>query len=205
MIEDIFEKDYAYSPKIVNKYLLIIKTTKEDVDKIEKYKKLLFSMMKEIVNKNINNFLSLLINSGCYNNDLDKKDLICDCYFIFDKCLKNYKVNKKNNFYFYFNKSMSRSFFRDYQKQLRRSNKEVKNFEIFSDSAFANDNPEMMSFLLDNLKFSEIQKTIINSKLLGQRLEDYFQLNPEITSVIYYENLKQIKEILKNNEDELKH
>lgn len=203
-LDNIFDKDYIYNPKIVNKYLLIIKTSKEQPKK-EKYQILLFQMMKEVVNKNINNFLSLLINSGCYKEDLKRQDLIADCYCIFDKCLTNYRVSKKNNFYFYFNKSMSRSFFRDYQKQLRRSNKEVANFKIFSDSASVNDNPEMMSFLLENLKFTKIQKGIINSKLMGQRLEDYFELNPKITSIVYYENLKQIKEKLKEHEHELKH
>lgn len=202
-IEKIFDGDFIYDPVKVNQYLLIIKTTKKNELKRQQYATLLFQMMKEIVNKNINNFISLLTNSGLMRQDVTREDLIADCYCIFDKCLKNYKISVKNNFYFYFNKSMSRSFFREYKKAIKKNTMEVGNYIVTSESSSMSDNHDMMQFLLDKMRFNPIQKEIIKSKLVGQRLEDFFALNPTITSVVYYDNLKEIKKRIELHDHEI--
>lgn len=203
-LEEIFDGDFVYDPVKVNQFLIIIKTSKKDLQKQKRYSTQLFQMMKEIVNKNINNFISLLTNSGLFKReDINRGDLISDCYCIFDKCLSNYKISVKNNFYFYFNKSMSRSFFREYRKAIKKKTIEAGNYIVTSESFSIEDNHDMMQFLLDNMKFSDIQKEIIKSKIIGQRLEDFFILNPTISSVVYYENLKKIKRIIEKNDHEI--
>ena len=62
--------------------------------------------MKDIVKKNIANYLNLLNNTEAKDMP-DRDELVADCYIIFDKCLEKYIIKGNYNFYFYYNKSLS--------------------------------------------------------------------------------------------------
>lgn len=192
-----FKKNYRYRVKFVNKCLKIIRYSEKE-SRINAYKNLLFKMMKDVVKKNIANYLNLLRNAEV--KDVPARDeLVSECYIIFDKCVSGFTINKNHNFYFYFNKSLSRNFYRSYQKEVFRKNNSVEVTDVLEivNSGFHDyREPDTMDLLMSTLQFNEIDKRICRSKLSGQNLSDFFKNNPDIKKTDYYESLKKIKAIL---------
>lgn len=197
-LEDVyFKNDYHYKAKLVNKWIAIIRYSPNE-KRVKAYKNLVFKMMKDIVKKNISNYLNLLQGTHRKNTLPDRDELIADCYITFDKCLEKYIINKKYNFYFYFNKSLSRNFFRYYQKELQRSS-EVKITEALMtvNSGFHdNKQPDTSELLLSNLGLSDLEKMICRSRMLGQKTSEFLKENTDITNSQYSKSLKKIKEVL---------
>ena len=116
----LFRRDFYYNLKFVEKCIKIIQTS-NDEKRVKAYKSLVFKMMKDIVKKNVTNYLNLLRNVD-YPDIPERDELISDCYVVFDKCVSKFLVDKGYNFYFYFNKSLSRNFFREYYKKIQNNN-----------------------------------------------------------------------------------
>lgn len=192
-----FKRDYHYKVKFVNKCIAIIRFSKDE-RRIKAYKNLVFRMMKDIVKKNISNYLNLLQGINMKDDMPERDELIADCYLIFDKCLDKYIINKKYNFYFYFNKSLSRNFFRYYQKELQcSSNVEVTEALMTVNSKFHYSNQfTTQGFLLYNLGLSELEKKICESRMLGQKTSEFLEENLDVSNNQYSKSLKRIKEIL---------
>lgn len=192
-----FKKNYRYRVKFVNKCLKIIRYSGKE-SRINAYKNLLFKMMKDVVKKNIANYLNLLRNAEV--KDVPARDeLVSECYIIFDKCVSGFTIDKNHNFYFYFNKSLSRNFYRSYQKEVFRKNNSVEVTDVLEivNSGFHDyREPDTMDLLMSTLQFNEIDKRICRSKLSGENLSDFFKNNPDIKKTDYYESLKKIKAIL---------
>lgn len=201
-----FRKDLYYDAEQVERYIGIIQASTSS-KRVRAYKNLVFMMMKDIVKKNISNFLNLL--RGIDSPDIPERgDLVTNCYITFDKCLEKYIVGRGYNFYFYFNKSLSRNFFREYQREMQRMNisaevteatmpyvsKEMKVGAVHSS----------VDFVMDNLQFTPLEKKICHSKMSGQRASDFLKMNPEVTNSQYSRALKSVKNKLllakENNE-----
>ena len=116
----LFRRDFYYNLKFVEKCIKIIQTSNNE-KRVKAYKSLVFKMMKSIVKKNVANYLNLLRNVD-YPDIPERDELISDCYVVFDKCVSKFLVDKGYNFYFYFNKSLSRNFFREYYKKIQNNN-----------------------------------------------------------------------------------
>ena len=200
-----FRKDFYYDAEQVERYIGIIQTSTSS-KRVRAYKNLVFMMMKDIVKKNISNFLNLL--RGIDSPDIpDRDDLVTNCYITFDKCLEKYIVGRGYNFYFYFNKSLSRNFFREYQREMQRMNTSAEVTEAMSYVS-----KEMrvgavhssVDFIMENLQFTPLEKKICHSKMSGQRASDFLKMNPEVTNSQYSRALKSVKNKLllakENNE-----
>ena len=184
---------------------MIIQTSTNE-KRVRAFKSLVFKMMKDIVKKNMANYLNLLRNSGV--QDLpDKDDLLADCFIIFDKCVERYLVGRGYNFYFYFNKSLSRNFYRDYQKEVKRNNsdKEITDVMTIVNSSFhVTEIHESEIFIISHLGFSDTEMMICKSKISGQKTSEFLRGHPDITSVQYSRALRNIKDKLleaKENKD----
>lgn len=192
-----FKANFYYRVKFVNKCIIITRFSKNEKRK-QAYKNFLFKMMKDIVRKNIFNYINLL--SGTHRKDSlpDSDELLSECYIIFDKCISKYNINKRNNFYFYFNKSLSRSFFRYYQKELKRgSDVEItENITNKNNSFHCNDTPDTIEILMDQIQFDEIKKRICRSRMLGEKTSEFLEKNKDISVSQYSKSLKIIKEML---------
>lgn len=198
-----FKADYHYRAKFVNKCISIIRYSKDE-RRVRAYKNLVFKMMKDIVKKNICNYLNLLQNTEMKDMP-DKDELIADCYIIFDKCLEKYVIKKNYNFYFYFNKSLSRNFYRDYQKEFQRSNNHVEVSEALEsvNKGFHDyREPDTTELLMEHLGLDELEKRICRSRMLGQKTSEFLKENPEVTNGQYSRCLKRIKEVLQTSEEE---
>lgn len=192
-----FCKDYEYEAKFVNKYIAIIRFSKNE-ERVSAYKDLVFKMMKDIVKKNISNYMNLL-SGTCIKDDLpDRCELIADCYIVFDRCLELFKITKKNNFYFYFNKSLGRNFYRQYQKTLTM----CKN--VYLTEALTTVNSEFHckghvdtnDMIMDNLGLTDLEKLICESRLRGERTADFLEKNEGVNSGQYSRSLRRIKSIV---------
>lgn len=192
-----FYKDYEYEAKFVNKYIAIIRFSK-DKRRVDAYKNLVFKMMKDIVKKNISNYMNLL-NGTCMKDDLpERSELIADCYIVFDRCLELFKITKKNNFYFYFNKSLGRNFYRQYQKVLTMC-KNVYLTEALTtvnEEFHCNSHVDMNEMLMESLGFTELEKLICESRLKGERTADFLEKNEGVNSGQYSRSLRRMKSII---------
>lgn len=200
-----FRKDFYYDAEQVERYIVVIQTSTSS-KRVRAYKNLVFMMMKDIVKKNISNFLNLL--RGIDSPDIpERDDLVTNCYITFDKCLEKYIVGRGYNFYFYFNKSLSRNFFREYKREMQRMNTSAEVTEAMSyvsEEMRVDAVHSSVDFVMDNLQFTPLEKKICHSKMSGQRSSDFLKMNPEVTNSQYSRALKSVKNKLllakENNE-----
>ena len=74
-----FKRDYHYKAKFVNKCIAIIRFTKSEKRR-RAYHNLVFKMMKDIVKKNIANYLNLLSSINMKDTLPSRDELIADCW-----------------------------------------------------------------------------------------------------------------------------
>lgn len=200
-----FKKNFYYSSRKINKYIAIIKFSTKEI-RTRSFKNLVFKMMKDIVKKNVNNYIKLLQNSGI--KEIPEKDeLISECYIIFDKCLGKFEISKNNNFYFYYNKSLSRYFFRNYQKEVNKNNaiEITDSVFMFNSNLQSRNEHDELDLILKNIGLTSLEIQICYSKINGQKAVEFLEKNTEITSVQYTKSIKRIKEVLIDfkNKDEI--
>lgn len=200
-----FKVEFFYNAPLVEKYVRIIQTSKSH-KRVRAFKNLVFMMMKDIVKKNIANYLNLLRNSEV--EDIPERDeLVADCYLIFDKCVYKFILGKGYNFYFYFNKSVSRKFFRDYQRETQRNNSTTEITDVMTvvNSSFhSSEERGSVDLLMDQLGFTDLEKRVCKSRIAGQKTSEFLKSNPDITNSQYSKTLKVVKERLnsaKENKD----
>lgn len=194
-----FKVDFHYRVSLVNKYILIIKGG-GDEKRVNAFKNLVFKMMKFVVQKNISNFINLLRGTHLKDDLPERVELISECFIVFNKCLEKYVISEKSNFYFYYNTSLSRNFFREYQRELKRSNSlEISEALMTVHPSFhvsVNDSPYSVDLVMYNLRLTELEKKVCHSRMLGQRTSEFLKENPEITSGQYSKTLRRLKEVL---------
>jgi hypothetical protein len=192
-----FKRDYQYKAKFVNKCIAIIRFTKSEKRR-KAYRNLVFKMMKDIVKKNIANYLNLLSSIDMKDTLPTRDELIADCYIIFDKCVEKFILGKDYNFYFYFNKSLSRNFFRDYQKELQHNNSvEITEALATVNSGFHDYHQlDTTELLMEHLGLNELEIRICRSRMLGQKTSEFLSENEDVTNAQYSKRLKRIKEVL---------
>lgn len=196
-----FKREYKYKNDFINKCILVIKFSKDE-KRVRGYKNFVFRMMKPVVRKNMYNFLSLLKSTSI--SELPECDeIITESYIIFDKCIEKYIVKKTNNFYFYFNKSLSRNFFRNYQKEIRMSSTELTDVISVTHPSLRNsDNSISVEIIYRNLNFSELEIRVANSKMNGQKIYEFLEENSDFNNVLYTKCLKEVKRKLQENKRE---
>lgn len=199
-----FKHDFYYDNARVERFIAIIKDPASPSTRQQAFKNVVFKMMKDVVKKNMRNYLNLLSNGTSIPQDEipTEDELVADCYLIFDKCLTKYKLGYGYNFYFYFNKSMSRCFYRAWTKEMSRDNSSVEIGEAletvnarFHTSADSTSNS--MNLLLDSFGFSPLERRVIKSRLAGQKTGEFLRANTDVTHNQYSQALKSVKAVLK--------
>ena len=193
-----FKVSFAYDSKLVEK--LVKNAKKVGGSRSVALKHLVFKMMKEIVKKNILNYLNLLRGLHVPEYDIpETDDLITDCFIVYDVCVEKYELG--HNFYFYFNKALSRYFYRLYNKKKDELENDISmedeeyllNQLTYSTSEGTGGSVEV---LMDLLGFTELEKKVAHSKVIQQRTADFLNENPDITNAQYNRAMKRIKEVL---------
>jgi len=194
----LFGREFKYSPKLVNKCLTIIRDSNSDV-RNTKFKLFIFKMMNKVIKKNINNYQNLMRNFQESPIEIDSVELISECYIVMNQCISKYRLQEKDNFYFFYNVALSRHFFKWYQRQITHQKVELQETTYFVSSELKSHiDIDMMDHLLDNLNFNDTEKRIIQSKLVKQKSADFLENNPDIPLPVYNACVKNIKQILIN-------
>ncbi len=200
MLENrLFRLNFYYDQERVERYISVIQTT-ENPRRKKGYKDLVFKMMKDIVLKNVGNYINLMNGS---NLDIpDRGEIIADCYIIYDKCLEKYKVNSGFNFYFYFNKSLTRNLYTLCKEMEieRNTNKlsYVEDVTIYSSRIKIEGVDSGTDLLIKTLGFTDVEQRVCRSKILGMNSHDFLSENEDITKNEYHRALRRIKETLRH-------
>ena len=192
-----FRKDFYYNAPLVEKSIKIIQSS-DSPRRQQAFKVLVFKMMKDIVKKNIANYLNLLHNIK-FPEIPERDELVADCWVVFDKCVNKFIVDRGYNFYFYFNKSLSRNFFREYYKKqkLNAANVDITEVMMIVNKSFhVRESLGSVELLLDNLQFTELERSITISKVNGQRVADFLKIHTGVTSTQYTRALRGVREKL---------
>ena len=196
MARKILKSNYRYNRILINSIIMRIRYGRRKPRTIQGYKTYIFKAMKNIVEKNIQNYINLLKGSPC--RDIPEYDeILSECYIVFDKCLEKYKVSKYNDFYYYFNKALSRNFYRCYQREINFPKTELTNEIVTVNTKLADyQSVDTTELLLHNLRLSEFEKVVCRSKLRGEKGTEFLKKNKNITQKQYNESLGKIKEVL---------
>lgn len=184
---------YQYSPRLVKKCIIL--ANKCSNERLATNSKLeLFKMLSEVVVKNIQNFYSL---TQSYENVIHTKDdLVGDAYFVMNKCLSNFDAKRGKQFYFYYNKSLTRAFVRiieqNYLKH-RNTTRVDEEFESFVFIGEVKNTLDLVEFYLDLFKLTEEEREIVRSKLADQKPRDFLLESDNVTWKTYFSSLESIK------------
>lgn len=205
MFFEIFDiDDPIFNRKLANKYVLIIKKGNNcDEAKLDLYK-----LMKKVIVKNVKNYVKLARNSSVTEECLDEAEMYGEAFIVLMKCTDKFKVAKGNCFYFYFNKSLSRNFYRMFDKEVRKlegykgyksqATNAVQNRDVFKDDIYS------VKFVSDALDLDGFDRKVLESKLQFQKKDDFIVSNKDATISRYYASIRKIKsqvQILKDNGD----
>jgi hypothetical protein len=158
----------------------------------------LFKLMKRIIVKNVKNYASLSRNSAVTEQCFEEDEMYAEAFIVMMKCVENFQVSKRNCFYFYFNKSLSRNFYRMFYKEVRKLEVQ-KDYELFAmDTFVTNDfDYESLSLTINNLGLDEFDKRVLESKLKYEKKDEFIVNNEDATVSKYYSSIRKIKEKLK--------
>lgn len=196
--KDIFPKeDPVFSRKRANKLILKIRHGSKD-SLVDNSKKELFILMKKVVVKNVNNYLKLFRNSKVSEFSFEEEEVYSEAFLIMMNCVEKFNVKRGNCFYFYYNKAMSRQFYRMLERRISRSERRDVFIEHSLNTGDTSTSSEGYSvdFVLNNLDFTEEEKRLIRSRIEKQTRKDFLEENQDISSNDYSVMLKQIKEKL---------
>lgn len=196
----IFNVSFAYNKDLVQKLIKIMKKKSSSERRRSSIRYLLFKMMKDVVKKNVQNYQNLLHSiKDLQREDIPvTNDLITDCWEVFYICIDKYDTKRGENFYFFFNKALSRKFYRDYQRKLKEMFREPRLEDDFENkmSMSSLGGVETVDLIIDILGFTDVEKRIALSKIRQQRAQDFLKENKDISSVTYSRALASVKEKL---------
>lgn len=197
-------EELPFNRKKVNGLITIIQSTNNE--RLAANKKFeLFKMMRKIVVKNVANYQSLVQKSVIADKGLENEEVEAECFIVLDKCLTNYNVSTSNCFYFYYNKSLTRSLYRLFYDGVREHEKfqEFHSHEMQQPSAYSSD-PYDIDFLLTFMDLDWRDRKIIKSKLNKENKKEFIdKMKGLITAAQYQNSIKHIKnqmQIFKDNE-----
>jgi hypothetical protein len=205
MYFEMFDKDDpVFNRKLVNKYILIIKKGRSG-SALENAKIDLFKLMKKVIIKNVKNYVNLSRNSSVTSQCLDENEMYCESFIVLMRCADKFNVKKKNCFYFYFNKSLARTFYRMFDKEVRK----LDGFRGYSTQKQSNHNAKdlfrediySVEFVADNLVLDDFDRRVLKSKMEFQKKDDFIVNNEDANISRYYASIRKIKEQVQNLKD----
>lgn len=197
MVKKLLKREYKYKRKFINVCILRIRYGRRKERTILGYKTYIFKSMKTIIEKNICNYIKLLNGSPC--RQLPEYDeILSECWIAFNDCLAKYKVARNNNFYFYFNKALSRRFYKYYCKEMSHSNTDMTD-AIMTVHPKLHYAPHLDSeeLIFHHLHLTKLEQRICRSKLRGEKSSEFLKKNKSCSHAEYQKALQNIKSLLR--------
>lgn len=188
---------YKYDNRIIINQIKIIRHLSETnprSKKIDKLKLKIFLTMKNLVIKNINNYIKYSQNSSVSDLCENSLEMESEAFLILDNCINNFKY--KYDFYFYMNKALSRNFYRMFDKVKRMNDKDI----IYKDylKHLKKDSFSFNDFDIDifNIGLDELEIIVLKSKLNDETKDMFVENHPKFPMSKYYSCVKKVKNIL---------
>jgi hypothetical protein len=155
----------------------------------------LFNLMSKIVVRNINNYVSLVNNSPVTEKCHKKEEMQAECFIVLENCIENFKMNKGYCFYFYYNKSLSRNFFRYFKKRYQEKDKSEKYMteKKYTAERSSTYSEVDLDLLISNIKFDEEEEELVRSKIKKESKDDFIEKHEGFNTAKYYSTLKRVK------------
>lgn len=195
----VFGRRIPYVPKIVDRMIWSIKSCKYCDERNVRLEYLIFRMMHKVVVKNIQNYQNLMCNSRRTEILPERDDLISDCYLLLNKSIANFKAGRGYDFYFYFNKVLSRHFFRLYQKALQSTELEYEcgdALQMVAPSLREDKEPYDIDFVIESCKLTEMERIVCDCKLSGITYKEFLANHPEISFATLNKTIASLKKKL---------
>lgn len=182
-----------YDRNKASRLILIIKHCSNE-KKIQNLKLELFKKSSKLLIKAINNFFKLTENFPKEKIIHENIDIAMECWFIFDRCLQNIKIQDHKKYSFYLNTSLNRGIYRIFEKNYKKHYDLVSGSEaneINVSSAKVNPTADLTDIDLIN-NFTEFEIKIINFKVSGDKIRDFLK-EMKINNAEYNSHLDKIK------------
>ena len=176
----LFKHDYRFNKKESIRLILKIRHSGSE-SVVKTCLERLFVMLKSVVLKNVTNYIKLCSNSELHD-ETNRDEVITDCFLILSHCVNKFDISlKDSSFALYYNKSLNTNLYRRFEKLAALAKK--KNVYVDSEmmaglTSHSSDRhpPEMeIEFLFDQLKFTPIERIVMNSKMEQVSLPDLFE------------------------------
>lgn len=199
---DSLSKDtLSHDNEAIKKYIIICKHSK-DQDEINKNKILLFRRVAFVTLKQVDNFffLSRNFNRGIFHT---KDEIVTECFLVLDRCIKGYDWKKnKTNFYFFYNKAVSRELWRLYNKRYIKHCNCVDIKEEHSNLLSCHqNNDDLLEFYYKTAEFTDKEILIVKSKLKKERRKEFVKDNKGFTNKLYQSLVNSIKQKINKLKD----
>lgn len=194
---------YNYNNEKTIQLLIQAKHGKNEHSKQRK-KAELFYMMHQIIIMHMDIYKSMCSRDYDYddrNSAFQRDDLISEFYIVFERCVKNYDLNKRDkkdkriNFYFYYKKSLMWCLNRLYHihhKKLQDIQPIGWDNEWINNILRTENECDFIEFLMQKWGLTQQEQSIVESKLAGVPIKEYID-EFGITSSEYYKQLQNIK------------
>ena len=177
-----------YQPRDVLKSIIVCIRCK-DALLIQKHKLSLFLKLGKITIKNINNIFFLnkdMKQNGLYTND----DLVNECYMIMEYCLKSFDWKRKTEFFWFYNKALTRGLVRLFERHCKnmRDTQKLEDVRIV-----VNPQQQFLGYYLDKYKCKGMEKIILLSKVNNEKKKELMQ-RTRLTELQYRKHVNNLKE-----------
>lgn len=176
--------NFPYSPTIVRDLIIQNKEKYGYIKPITK--KIIFFMMRRIVLRGVVTYSNINKNRGneVVRND---DDMVNELYFVLDKCVDKFDVDRNKDFYLYFSSSVSRRVsrmsnykkvvdgeitFSKYESQFDSTANGFTIDELFADKFIQNDGENDFFEFIENIDFDDIEKKVLESIKQGRGVKD---------------------------------
>lgn len=189
--------------KILQLIIIIKRSTNERA--VEKAKVDLIFQLHKIIVKNVNNFYNLIKNiekEPLHEPD----DLLGECYFVLQKCVRDFKIEKGKYFYWYYNKALTRAMIRIIEKNYYKHTLVDFVNEEYVDSTFlVNPNQEsgLVDFYMEMFDLNDQERRVLRSKMNKEKIEDFVKENKDISWNKYFPILASVRKKLEPLRQEL--
>ncbi|MDA7514226.1 hypothetical protein N8508_00395 [bacterium] len=175
--------NFPYSPTIVRDLIIQNKEKYGYIKPITK--KIIFFMMRRIVLRGVVTYSNINKNRGneVVRND---DDMVNEIYFVLDKCVDKFDVDRNKDFYLYFSSSVSRRVsrmsnykkvvdgeitFSKYESQFN-GDEQLTVDELFADKTIKNDGDSDFFEFIENVDFDNIERKVLESIKQGRGVKD---------------------------------
>jgi len=190
-----------YDSKIVKRCIILVRQCSND-QVVTTSKAELFTILSNIVYKNIENFFYLL---RSYDNIIHTRDdMVSESYIVLENCLKNYDMKMNKHFYMYYNKGLTRAFVRIMEKYYYKHRFSMRVSSEMESVTFTSTESalDFIEFYFDLFRLTEEERRVARSKLSKQKIQDFLDENPDVSWNKYFNQLNGVKSKMKPMLDE---